>query len=102
MTTNGGGAGARYADPSVSLLSHQLRPTIPLLGTSLPSAPASAAAPAGNRRMWAAWARCPFCSGQHLHRGASREALDGAVRAGCGHPYIIDIKRTYRPRVVAS
>lgn len=39
-------------------------------------------APCGGRLRWA-WivARCPFCSGSHLHRGGR----DGGIRrAGCG------------------
>lgn len=70
----------------------------PIVGRSLPKAATSAAAPAGRRTLWVGFAQCPHCHGSHVHRARSREGLDGAVRAGCGRPYVLVVRRAYVPR----
>lgn len=67
----------------------------------LPVANAALAAPAGGCRLGACWCRCPYCGGQHLHRATAQGDLDGAVRAGCGRPYKIRVKRVHRPVVTS-
>lgn len=57
---------------------------------------ASAYAPHGRRRLWAAAARCPRCGRTSLHKAPSLAALDGSIRGGsCRHWYRIKVKGVY-------
>ncbi|WP_186355609.1 hypothetical protein [Streptomonospora sp. PA3] len=62
----------------------------------MPSAFASAYAPAPGRTLWAAVYACPQCGHHHLARGRALEALAGIRRARCGRRVWVVIARRYR------
>lgn len=64
-----------------------------------PLAMASALAPGGRRRHWAALVRCPQCGYPHLCRSRELAGIPGIRRLPCGHQITLVIGRVYQRRV---
>lgn len=66
------------------------------VNTIFPAAISRAHAPSGRRRMWVSIVEhCPYCGGDHVHRGTAAGPVKGLKAAGCSRRvyYVVPLAR---------